>query len=459
MIKSSRFELARKIADAVLYEGYLLYPYRASSSKNQIRWQFGVLTPPSWSDLGSGEPSASQTECIIEPGDNATLHIKVRFLHVRAKILEQAIGDFSNNFVEVPSLTVDGETLLTWDNADEQEIDVTLPLSEIIGGQQVVPFELSGSCDSEPLLDASGECVGRTAHRQWPVSARIRLSAEEIEGPYGIVRLRARVENASAWSEPGATRVDALRHSLIAAHVLLSLDDGKFISLLDYPEWAKHAVASCENIHTFPVLVGDEDQRDLLLSSPLILYDYPKIAPESQGDLYDAMEIDEILLLRTMTLTDDEKQEARATDRRAAAIVDRADAMPAEMMDRLHGAVRYLREVTGGATPEPEMERLPWWDPGVDTSVSPDTDSVVVDGIDVARGSTVRLRPGVRRADAQDMFLIGRIATVEAVMTDLEDKQYLAVTLLDDPGADLRKAHGRFLYFAPEEVEPLEGSL
>jgi len=117
--------------------------------------------------------------------------------------------------------------------------------------------------------------------------------------------------------------------------------------------------------------------------------------------------------------------------------------------------VRYLREVTGESTPEAEPERLPWWDPGVDTSVSPDTDSVEIEGVDVARGSTVRLRPGARRADAQDMFLIGRIATVEAVLTDLEDMQYLAVTLQDDPGADLQKAHGRFLYFSPEEVEPL----
>jgi hypothetical protein len=452
---SARFEHARKIADAVLYEGYLLYPYRASSSKNQIRWQFGVLTPPAWSDLGSGEPSASQTECIIEPSDNAILHVKVRFLQVRARIMERAVDTSGEAFTEVPSLTVDGETLLTWDAAEEREVDVTLPLAAIIDTGRAIPFEMPGSRTTEPLHDRSGTLAGQTVHQQWPISGLLRLSAEALDGPYGVARLRLRIENVTPAAAHEVTREDALRQSLVAAHALLSLDDGTFISLLEYPEWAKHAAVSCENLHTFPVLVGEDGRRDLMLSSPLILYDYPKIAPESGGDLFDATEIDEILLLRTMTMTDDEKREARATDHRAGAIVDRADAMPAEMMDRLHGAVRYLREVTGESTPEAEPERLPWWDPGVDTSVSPDTDSVEIEGVDVARGSTVRLRPGARRADAQDMFLIGRIATVEAVLTDLEDMQYLAVTLQDDPGADLQKAHGRFLYFSPEEVEPL----
>jgi len=457
MIDLARFEQARKIADAVLYEGYLLYPYRASSSKNQIRWQFGVLTPPSWSDLGSGEPSASQTECIVEPGDAAVLHLKVRFLHVEARILEQPNKESAEGFVEVPSLDVDGETLLTWDNAQEQEIDVSIKFSDVVGGYDE-PFEIAGSRVAESLHDTSGTLVGRSVAQRRPLSGVVRLSAVWLEGPYGIVRLRIRVENVSGWSERDPVREDALRHSLIAAHTLVSLDDGQFISLLDHPEWAKHAVASCENLHTFPVLVGDDGQRDLMLSSPLILYDYPKIAPESEGDLFDAMEIDEILLLRTMTLTDDEKREARATDSRAAAIVDRADAMPAEMMDRLHGAVRYLREVTGDSTPDPAPERLPWWDPSVDARDSGQTDSIAVDGVDVTRGTTVRLRPGVWRTDAQDMFLIGRTATVEAILTDLEDKQYLAVTLLDDPGADLRRSHGRFLYFSPEEVEPVEAN-
>ena len=105
-------------------------------------------------------------------------------------------------------------------------------------------------------------------------------------------------------------------------------------------------------------------------------------------------------------------------------------------------------------TPPPSS--APWWDPGLDASVSPETDAVRVGSVELARGSRVRLRPGRHRADAQDMFLDGRTATVDAVLTDVDDKQYLAVTLDDDPASELLQWHGRFLYFSPDEVEPLE---
>ena len=97
---------------------------------------------------------------------------------------------------------------------------------------------------------------------------------------------------------------------------------------------------------------------------------------------------------------------------------------------------------------------VPWWDPGADRTVSPETDGVVVAGVTVAKGSRVCLRPGQRRADAQDMFLAGRLATVEAVFLDVDGNRHLAVTLDEDPAADLQRWHGRYLYFSPDEVEP-----
>jgi hypothetical protein len=162
--------------------------------------------------------------------------------------------------------------------------------------------------------------------------------------------------------------------------------------------------------------------------------------------------------LRTMTLTEAEKREARSTDDRAAAIIDRVDAMPPELLDKLHGAIRYLR---GVEAPEPEAEEevppadVPWWNPAADASVSPDTDSVRIGQAEVAKGSRVRLRPGRHGTDAHDMFVDGQTATVEAVVHDVDDRVHLAVILDDHPDADLARWHGRFLYFAPEEVEPL----
>lgn len=205
-------------------------------------------------------------------------------------------------------------------------------------------------------------------------------------------------------------------------------------------------MAGCENLGIFPVLAGD-----LLLSSPIILYDQPQIAPESQGDLFDATEIDEILSLRTMTLTEQEKREVRGTDPRAAAMLDRVDSMPQEILDRLHGTVRYLRKVT---EPEPAPADAPWWDPGNDTSVSPETDTVMVGGVAVGNGVRVRLRPGVRRADAQDMFLADRVGTVVAVLSDVDGVTHLAVALDGEEG-EVQRSHGRYLYFSPDEIEPL----
>jgi hypothetical protein len=447
------FELARKVADAVLYEGYLLYPYRASAAKNQARWQFGVLMPRRWSEDGPDEPWATRTECLLEPEEATTVRVLVRFLHVQAKTVE-TVDVEAGTFHEADTLPVDGSELVPWDEAAEQEVAVEAPLARLLSGELATPFECPGGRRVEPVHTAAGRLAGRTVRRRWPVLGSVTLSAERLEGPYGLVRLRLVVENASAWHDPSADRSVALRRSLVAAHSLIGIDQGVFLSLLDPPEWAKPAAEACQNLHTWPVLIGDEGRRDAMLSSPIILYDHPTIAPESPGDLFDATEIDEILTLRTMALTEAEKREARATDDRAAAIIDRVDSMPPELLERLHGAVRYLRGVEG-AEQEDEPELVPWWDPGADRTVSPETDGVVVAGVTVAKGSRVRLRPGQRRADAQDMFLADRLATVEAVFLDVDGNRHLAVTLDEDPAADLQRWHGRYLYFSPDEVEPL----
>ena len=417
-------EQARAVADAVLYEGYLLYPYRASATKNQLRWQFGVLMPPGY----AGEPSTSVTQLLVEPALRTTLHLRVRFLQVQARTVEV-------DGVETPSATVDGTEWTSWDEAVEQEVDAVLRFADLLAGDNIVPFTVPGGVEREQI--SADVCVVR---RRWPLTGALRLRADALPGPYGASRLTMTVANESS-DEVGASRDEALRHALIAAHTLMSVSAGRFVSMVDPPEWAKPAVAECHCERTWPVLVGE---ADTVLSSPIILYDYPAIAQESAGELFDGLEIDEILTLRTMALTDEEKREARATDPRAAAIVDRVDAMPPELLDRLHGTIRYLRSVTA------EQDK-PWWDPGSDTSVDPDTDSVIVDGVAVARGSRVRLRPGSRRADAQDMFLAGREATVQAVLHDVDGDLHVAVTL----DGDLDPAYGRFRYFSAEEVEPL----
>lgn len=424
-------ERARKIADAVLYEGYVLYPYRASSGKNQVRWQFGVLAPREWSAAGGCEHSWSQTECLIE--DEFELAGTVRFLQIQSRIVEQLVDSDADSFLKKESLEAEAELWTSWDEAIEREVEFVLS-SESSHDERLIDFEFPASRTTEAIVTKSGHRVGRFVRESTTVKGTIRVSAEPIEESRALRKLHLRIENMTPWSDASASRDVVMRSSLIGVHALIEAKRGKFVSLIDPPEWAKAAAQKCSNVRTWPVMVGEDGDRDVVLSSPIILYDYPQIAPESPGDLYDATEIDEILTLRTMTLTDDEKRQARATDPRAAAIIDRVDDMPPEMLDKLHGALRYLRGATTADTETPVennsagVEPPPWWDPGADASVSPETDSVQVGEVSVAKGCRVRLRPGSRRSDAQDMFLAGKTARVEAVYFDVEEHEYLAVT-------------------------------
>ncbi|WP_405431482.1 hypothetical protein [Micromonospora sp. NBC_00617] len=460
---SSRIDRAEAVADAILYEGYLLYPYRRSSGKNRVRWQFGVLVPPIWAAAhglvdsgvaGSAESPWQQTECLLEAPDPATVRIRLRFLHLQRKLTEQRTA---GGYRPVDRIEVGGRTELSFDEAVPREFDIEASVGDLRRGRRL-DVRLPGGEDVEPLVDDRGEPVGRVVRRRWPLCASVTVSAAPAEAPFPLLRLVIRVENTEGTIPPDSPRDETLRHCLLAAHTLATVSLGRFLSLLDPPEWAQCAARECRNVHTFPVLAGETGSADVLLSSPIILYDHPQIAPESPGDLHDAAEIDEILSLRTLTLSDAEKREARATDPRAAAIVDRVEAMPPAVFERLHGAIRALAPVRPGGDAAPDPER-PWWEPGADDAIAPETETVLVAGALLARGSRVRLRPRRRGTDAHDMFLEGRTARVEQVLLDVDGSRFLAVTVDDDPGAELHQWYGRLRHFRPEEVEPLTGEV
>ena len=274
-----------------------------------------------------------------------------------------------------------------------------------------------------------------------------------------LLRLTVAVRNTTETGLPEPVDRDtATARSLLGAHLILVADGAEFVSVIDPPQWAVDAARGCEQRRCWPVLAGGG--TDVVLASPIILYDQPEVAPESAGALFDSTEIDEILTLRVMTLTDEEKAAARATDPHAAAIIDRCDRLTPAELQRLHGILRDPRAGTGAFAPFPtivaEEPDAPWWDPAADASVDPATDAVLVHGIEVRRGSLVRLRP-TRRADAQDMFVAGQLARVTAVVSDVDGASHVAVVLADDPAADLHEWYGRYLYFAPDELEPVRG--
>jgi hypothetical protein len=444
------FDGVRAVADAVLYEGYLLYPYRRSAGKNRVRWQFGVLAPPSWvrvdgrdddSVAGSVESWWQQTECLVEPEDGANLRVRLRFLQVQRRTVQRLVGAVHR---PVDVLEAGGQTHLCFDEAVPREFDLDVPVAGLRGRPYRVGVEMPGGRDVESICDR-GVAVGRLVRRRWPVSALVTVSGSACAPPSAMVRLRVRVENRDRSTPAQAPRERALRRSLISTHLLLAVDRGRFLSLLEPPASARDAAEACRNVHTFPVLAGDGDPDRVVLSSPIILYDHPRIAPESPGDLHDATEIDEILSLRTLTLTETERREARATDPRSAAIIDRVEAMTPEALARLHGTIRMPRRPDG---PDPV---------GGPEPASGAPDSVIVAGTRVGKGSRLRLRPSGRGTDAQDMFLDGRTARVEDILLDVDGSRFLAVTVDDDPGAGMHHWYGRLRHFRPDEVEPLHG--
>jgi len=451
-----RFVAARQVADAVLYEGYVLYPYRASARKNQLRWQFGVLGPP-----GSAEASTMRTQIVVEGGSRTRLSVRIRGLQVQSRTVEEHDG--AGGFRPVAALDTGDRIWTTFEEAVEHELDIPdLSLDDLVAGGRTVDVEWAASRAEELIAGVDGSVVGRVVRQCRPVTARVGLRACWFDGPYPLARVSIDIDNTTDWTgveaasaptgggDPRAHttgRDEVIRRSLVAVHTLVAADDGRFVSLLEPPRFAEAAVASCAQTGTFPVLVDD----DVILSSPIILYDRPAVAPESEGDMFDATEIDEILALRVLTLTEDEKREARGTDPRSAAVMDRIEAMSPASFEALHGTFRSISSI--GPAEEPG-DRERWWEPAIDASFNPWTDTVRIGGAEVAKGSRVRLHP-TRRADAQDLFVAGREATVSGVFQDVDDEVQLAVVLDDDPGAELHQWHGRYLYFHLDEVEVL----
>jgi hypothetical protein len=441
---STNWDRARQIADAVLYEGYLLYPYRASSRKNQTRWQFGVLGPAGAADAGIGEDDSLSSQFLVDGAD--AINLVVRFLQLQHRSAERDTG--CGDYRPVDELTSPSGSWLTWDEA----VEVELPFG---------PFHLAdstGPC-TLPVTAPSGSDIeavqgGRLVRSRQRVSGELTVGVERVGG---LSRVTVTVRN-TAPSAPAADKEWAIAVSMIGTHIIAEAVGGEFVSLLDPPEHAAGAAAGCHQHRCFPVLAGPPDDNDLLLVSPIILYDHPEIAEQSEGALYDSTEIDEILTLRVMTMTDEEKAQARATDPLAAQIIDRCDAMSPEAMQRLHGVLRYPHpdQPTGDPGLIPEIpDGIEWWDPLADNAVRPDIDAVLVNGVRVSRGSRVRLHPG-RRADAQDLFFADKTARVTSVHEDVDGNQHVGVVIDDDPAADLHDWYGRYLYFAPDEVEPLE---
>ena len=332
-----------QLVNAVLYEGYILYPYRPSV-KNRQRWTFGGLYPDSWCLSHPGADACSmQTECLIRGDLQSVVKVQVRFLHLQQRLIGICAGNDAKVQV-VESLEVDGKKYITWQEAIERTIDFGqhVSLGDLLAHPRQDRCTFAGRHEYEPIHTGTGETAGAVLREQHAVECTVATSVQQVGD--GLFRMTVRLHNETPLADAAQTsRDDALMRSLLSTHTILSVRHGEFVSLLDPPQAWLASAAECHNEGAWPVLVGEPGQKDMMLSSPIILYDYPQVAAESQGDHFDATEIDEMLTLRILTLTDDEKRAMSALDARARSLLQRTEALSMAKMCGLHGMVRSAR--------------------------------------------------------------------------------------------------------------------
>jgi hypothetical protein len=250
---------------------------------------------------------------------------------------------------------------------------------------------------------------------------RVELSRSELGESRSEIALR--VENHTP-APAGLERGEALRRSLISTHPLLTVRCGRFLSQLDAP---------CQSVNTWPVLVSRGD--DAMLGAAIILPDHPQIAPESRGTLFDNTEIEEALVLHVQALSDAERAEIERQDPAVREMVERAGAVTPDELLKLHGRMTLEPPQPSAAVRDP-TRGLP---------------EVEVDGVVFRRGDRAVVRPGLD-ADLHARMLEGRTVTVERIYRDYDGRIHLGVAL-DEPGQEILRDTGRFLWFFPPELE------
>jgi hypothetical protein len=332
---SSKPDPVRAIADAVLYEGYVLWPYRRSALKNQRRFNFGGVHPPAHAESHPDDACVMRTEVMLVAAPDAAVHVDLRFLQVVQRDVARRTGD---ELVEVDELVVGGERYLTWEEAVERELTAPRLSCRELAHELEVGFRIAAGSEHEDLVRDDGAVVG-ALRRSWrELTGRLCLRASAA-GPE-LWRLSVTVKNTTSFT--GGSRERALQQTLCSTHMLLHAPAGRFVSCTDPPPELAALTNACANVGTWPVLVGERGDRRTVLSSPIILEDYPRVAPESPGDLFDGGEIDQLLILNILALTDAEKAEMAASDPRAAEILRRTEALTPEQLLALHGTVREI---------------------------------------------------------------------------------------------------------------------
>jgi hypothetical protein len=392
-------EALEQLVSSLLYEGYALYPYTPGATKNATPTPFGIVYPPGYAEELPTTFDHLRLECVLEAEPEAELRTTVRFL--------QASGERHQ--------------------ARERRLALgPAAVGELADGGVGETFAFEGACE---------------------LRGRMRMRCELLD-ERGLWRVRACVHNTTEV-KPGMERAEALVASLLSTHVVVETSSGRFASPLEREGPAGEAVAASKSINTFPVLASPGD--DAILAATIVLPDHPRMAPESLGNLFDNTEIEEALLLHVKALSEGERDAIAAQDPAVRKMVERAERTTPEQMLALHGRLE-----DAGAPTVPQ-----WTEPGAPADPGPSPEPghpnpgepmLELDGVTFRKGAKVILRPGTDR-DVIDRMLDGRTATIERLYLDYEDGAHIAVTVDDDPGQELFRETGRYLFFRAGELE------
>lgn len=400
-------EVAESLAKSLLYEGYALYPYTPSATKNSTPTPFGIAYPAAYAKSQPAAFDNVSIEVIALPAEGAEIEGAALFLH--------AAGDRHQ--------------------ASERRVSLEpVAVAELLEA----PVEL-------------GFAVAST-------EGAVRMSAEPA-GP-GI-RIRLEVRNTTTVPEAEASameRGDALQRALLSCHAMLGISAGTFVSPLENEGEIGAAVQACENVNAWPVLASPDD--DAVLGAAILLPDHPRISPHSNVNFFDNTEIEEALVLHVQALTDEERAAIDEQDPAVREMVERAETTTQDELLTLHGLMKPTDPADGIVFPE-------WTEPEAGEEIEPpvrppppgpaDTageEEYVIGGKTVRRGGKVVLRPGTD-GDPYDRMMDGRTATVERIYLDYDGKVYFGVSIDDDPMREILRDTGRFLFFFVDEVEPI----
>ena len=436
-----------QIVNAILYEGYILYPYRASSQKNQrARFTFGRVYPQIFSEKENGaEPCAMQTECLFRTrGESPQLRITVGFLQPIVReigacetILEKLPENGEFRFQNVPQLEVAGKTFQAWMEAVERKVSTSV---NDFHAPVRMSFVFPASESREAIQNETGGIEGMIFRRHEVLEGRIETKMTRLQDD--LFRICVRVVNLSSVKRDEFQLPEkVLLRTFASTHFTLEAESGEFVSLLETPPELRLFADDCKNIGCWPVLAGDKaaGDRKTILASPIILYDYPQLATESTVEFFDGTEIDEMLTLRVLAMSDAEKKEIQAEEI-SRRVLERTSALNTEDILRLHGTLREPKAVDEGFfNPAQRLER------------------VCVNGTEFKIGDRVVIHPK-HRADAFDLMLAGKTAVIESIEQSVDGEVHLAVVLENDPGSDLGMARqpGHRFFYKLDEVEPVK---